>query len=311
MWPARRRKSKKAAGDPRRKILLWAAVVGLFFGLANAGEPVENIMHVWRDRLHPTKASGQIVVIGIDDRSVEQLGRWPWQRRDLAKIIDNLDARGARRILLDINTYGVTNPVDDEALAKAIARVGSKMVLPTRFAVDPATGKRTLSMPLPEFRKTAKLGNINWKQNFGGEVWQMPYGLTAEGVHYDSMSSILGGTTGPTETWFPIDTSIRTSSIPQVSAVDIYTNSVAPSAVKGKDVIIALTSWQLNDTYQAPGQGLSPGVFSHVLAAETLKKGRNVDIRLLHRSYLFQAPNFENDEWRYCSLGPHHSAIFT
>jgi len=91
MWSARWRKTKKAAGNPRRRLLLWAAVVGVIFSAIDAGEPLENFLHTVRNRLHSTPTSGKIAVIGIDDRSVVALGRWPWPRRDLAQIIDNLN----------------------------------------------------------------------------------------------------------------------------------------------------------------------------------------------------------------------------
>src|SRR4030042_5647470 len=46
--------------------------------------------------------SGDVVIAAIDARSVDVLGRWPWPRSDLARVIDALHALGARVVALDI-----------------------------------------------------------------------------------------------------------------------------------------------------------------------------------------------------------------
>jgi len=43
-----------------------------------------------------------IVHVDIDDRSLEQLGRWPWPREQIAGIVDVLGECGARGIVLDV-----------------------------------------------------------------------------------------------------------------------------------------------------------------------------------------------------------------
>ncbi|CAN5390576.1 hypothetical protein BH09PSE3_BH09PSE3_19540 [soil metagenome] len=277
MWATRWRKTKTKM-DARLKVLLWAAFIGLFFSVTDLGEPLENQIHIWRDSLHPSKASGKIVVVGVDDKSLKEVGFWPWPRQKFARLIDNLNADGARRILLDINFVGSTNPVDDQALEDAIKRAGTKIVLPTRFQFDYVTGKRTLSIPNARFLQNAHLANINVWFNFAGQIWKMPFGLRNDGVDYRSMASVLAGVNGPIESFFPIDTSISYKSIRTISASDVFNGTVNPEFVKDKDVIIGVTSQQLNDIYRAPGQDLISGVYSHVLAAETLIKRASLSI---------------------------------
>lgn len=50
----------------------------------------------------PHDASGQIVVLAIDERSLATIGRWPWPRSVLAEVVDRLSAAGARVIALDV-----------------------------------------------------------------------------------------------------------------------------------------------------------------------------------------------------------------
>ena len=278
MWVERWRKANKTAIDPRRKVIIWAVVVGVIFSLTDLGEPLENFLHTLRNRTHMTKASGDIIVIGVDDRSIEKLGRWPWPRATLAKIIDNLNENGARQILLDIDVGGATNPVDDQALAQAVKRAAGKIVLPVRFVISPQTGRRVLSLPSPLIRKGAKLANVNNRFNFAGELWRMPFGLFIEGKLYPSMAATLAGTNPKLENWFPVDNSISVKTIPEISAVTAYENGYGLRSVRGKAAILGKSSVSLNDNYTLAGQGLVAGVFSHVIGSETLKNAHPIEV---------------------------------
>ncbi len=108
-------------------------------------------------------ADDRIVLIDIDDASLERVGRWPWPRRIQADLVNVLRECGARAILLDL-VYAEPSPAriehpaldpahefdpagevlgditlrdavhDDEELAEAIARAGCVYV-PMYFAV--------------------------------------------------------------------------------------------------------------------------------------------------------------------------------
>jgi len=73
----RLRRSQKGEA-PRWKLLLWTAVAALIFGLIGAGELPEDMLRASRNSLHQHKASGDIVLVAIDDRSLREVGRWPW-----------------------------------------------------------------------------------------------------------------------------------------------------------------------------------------------------------------------------------------
>ena len=47
-------------------------------------------------------ASNQIVILDIDDASIDRIGRWPWSRSIIADMINKLSAAGASQIGLDI-----------------------------------------------------------------------------------------------------------------------------------------------------------------------------------------------------------------
>ncbi|MFH0924590.1 MAG: adenylate/guanylate cyclase domain-containing protein [bacterium] len=60
---------------------------------------VLDIMFNWRGN---RKTSEQVVIACIDEKSLSVLGRWPWPRIHLAKLVDKLSLAGARVIGFDI-----------------------------------------------------------------------------------------------------------------------------------------------------------------------------------------------------------------
>ena len=50
----------------------------------------------------PQKPPDQVVIAAIDDKSIDRLGRWPWSREVLARLIERLGRAGAELIFLDI-----------------------------------------------------------------------------------------------------------------------------------------------------------------------------------------------------------------
>ncbi len=75
----------------------------------------------------PRAVSGDVVIAVIDSRSIDALGRWPWPRSDMARLIGALHEMGARVIALDIVFAEPErdHPEHDRMLATAVRRAGN------------------------------------------------------------------------------------------------------------------------------------------------------------------------------------------
>src|SRR5437762_65161 len=100
------------------KLILWAAVAGLIFGLIGFGEIAEDYLRGTRNSFHKHSASGDIVLVLIDDKSLREVGNWPWRRQQDAVLLNQLTQSGAKRIFLDINLSFPSTRQDDQALAE-------------------------------------------------------------------------------------------------------------------------------------------------------------------------------------------------
>ncbi len=258
---------------PRLRLFLWVAIVGFFFGVAEFGQPVEDALRSGRNIVHKHEASGDIVVVAIDDRSLAALQKWPWPRRHHAQLAENLHRMGAKRIMFGVEFSMASNPNDDQILEQAFSQLGKKITLPVQHVRDPVTGTRSTLYPLNDFRKHVSLANGDVRHNWQGIAWQLPYAINMQGETYPSLAASLAGRTGESGRGFPIDYSLDLRSIPTVSAVDVLRGSASSEMINGKDVVIGTTTRRLGDTVSHPATGLISSVYVHVLGAETLKLG--------------------------------------
>ena len=111
----------------------------------------------------PRTADDRIVVVAIDEKSLSELGRWPWSRRVHAQLIDRLGTAGARGIALDIllSEPALFDPEGDALLAQALNKSG-KVVLPVFAEAEHLNGPAVELMPIPEFAASAaSLGHVD------------------------------------------------------------------------------------------------------------------------------------------------------
>jgi class 3 adenylate cyclase/CHASE2 domain-containing sensor protein len=120
----------------------------------------------WRFRNFATAPPGdEIVNVNIDDRSLDEIGRWPWPREQLAGVVDVLFRCGARAVALDIilpepqeeryrsagaSVYDESGQTigggraeavfDDQELAQSIAAEANRIFLPMFFMPGAAAG---------------------------------------------------------------------------------------------------------------------------------------------------------------------------
>ena len=259
--------------DGRTRILFWTGLVALLFGVLQIGEPIEQVLYMTRAQAQ-RKASGNLVIVGLDEKSLERVPQLPWPRRTQAALTDRLNSLGAARVFFDFDFSLRSEDADDRLFAEALGRLHGRATLALHFFIDPLTGKRMDSFPLDAFQERAKLANINVQYKARGAVSDVPYALTYAGRAYPSFAAALANKFGRANEMFPIDYSIDPGSIPLISAADVLDGRVRPEALRGKTVIVGATSTRLGDQFLMPRRGPAPAVYAHVLGAETLMAGR-------------------------------------
>jgi EAL domain-containing protein (putative c-di-GMP-specific phosphodiesterase class I)/CHASE2 domain-containing sensor protein len=271
------REDKRPERKPWR-LLLWVAAVGLIFGLFFTPNPLEDVLRGLRNRSHRHGASGDIVLVKIDNESLQQVGRWPWPRHEYAQLVDQLTKAGARRIFFDLQFYAATDAANDQPFADAIRRSGRVTLAVGGSLTSASKGEVADQFPLPLLAKNAQLGATATVYDYNNTVWRLRYAVPSGQQSIPEFSALISGRSGNPNESFMIDYSIDPRSVPAISADKILSGQFDPRAVAGKDIVIGSTSNVIGDIYFIPGLGQAGGVYNHILGAETLKTGAPLDL---------------------------------
>lgn len=148
-------------------------LVAVFTLNSFAGVPglhrLNNILHDTLAQATVYRATSQadnIVIVAIDDNSIDKLGFWPWPRRTHARLLGRLDGARAVGIDLLLSEHNPAYPTDDAMLAHAIKKHG-RVVLPSML--DPRNGM--LTGPISELNQATPFqGYINIEADPDGIV---------------------------------------------------------------------------------------------------------------------------------------------
>jgi len=274
-WPYSRNRKPRAQRPGR--LLAWALVIGLIFGLVGAGEYPEDRLRVVRNHINERPASGDIVLVGIDEKSVGQVGRWPWPRGRYADLVRAIDAASPEQQVHDFMIPDHSDPAQDRLLAEAFADSGNVTLayLPRAGAQN---GKYEDVRPLPELRRYTRIGTIGLRYNYANEGWFLPHGTRRGMTVIPSLASILANETTVTDKEFRVNYAFDPGSIPLVSAADVLSGRIDPRRLEGKTVVVGTVAERLGDQFMLPGWGKASGVYIHIIGAETLEAGEPVDL---------------------------------
>ena len=274
-WPFRRNRQSGAKRPTR--MLAWALVLGFLYGLAGGIEYDENILRVARNHINQRNASGDIVLVGIDEKALREVGRWPWPRGRYAELIDVIGAAKPKQQVHDFMFPEASNPEEDAKLAAALER-NDKVTIGYFLRAGAQGGQVEDVRPLPMFARHAQMASIGIRYNYANEVWTIPYSAQTEQERIPSLASVLSGVRLESDKEFRVNYAFRPDTIPVVSAADLLTGKADASRLAGKTVVVGPTSIRLGDQYKLPGWGMTSGVYIHIIGAETLSAGRPTDL---------------------------------
>ncbi len=257
-------------------VLVWSAGHGTTRGLDLA------LMDRIAARTSP--ASDQILIVGIDERSLAELGHWPWDRRHLAQLVDRLHAGGARGIALDVLLTEPTDPGADGALGQALRRAGA-VVLPWDYA--PAEGRVDGFAALPPTpaiaRGAAALGEVVLRPDPDGLVRRIPLRVSEGPTSYPHLAVALLRAAGlplraqaSDEPVLPLR---RAGSYRMVPAAAVIRGEVPDAFVRGRLVLVGASAAGLGDTYAVSPSagGQMAGIELQANLVQALQAGGFID----------------------------------
>ncbi len=265
-----------------RIILSWRALglsllLAILAGLSVAGEPIDRLYETALARFADRPVSGDIVVVGIDDKTLAQSNSGEFSRHDHARLIEAINAAGAKRLFIDFSYQKQDSNGGLSEVAKAVEHMGNRVILAVSTRTVPGSDRVVTIFPNSAFGNQAQQASIAWNYEFW-QVWSVPLMYEAEGRLLPSFAAILSNKSAPKASTFRVDYSYDTHTIKQYSAIDVLNGDVGSKQLAGKDVIFAPTASRLEDLHYFPGHDLVPGAYIHLIAGETLRRGNPSNI---------------------------------
>ncbi|MBB1623996.1 CHASE2 domain-containing protein [Achromobacter sp. UMC71] len=239
-------------------LALLAALLGSFNGLGR----IDQILYDRAVALTGRDMSPDILIVAIDDTSIDALGRWPWRRAVHAALLDRL--QGARAVGLDLifAEPDTVHPNDDTILADSLRRNG-RTILPV--VLDRLTYPSSISAPIPLLAQAAAgSGFINASidadgvlrsaaltARFAGERWQhFALSMLDVGGQAALGERLLGRASPDGSILIPY--AGPAAHTRAVSYLSVLRGDVPPEQIRGKYVLVGAWATGLGDAYTTP-----------------------------------------------------------
>ncbi|MEK1842917.1 MAG: CHASE2 domain-containing protein, partial [Pseudomonas sp.] len=267
----------------------------------NQGLALSNLLYDNLRRLSPLPVDPRILIVTIDDYSLQQLGQWPWSRAMHAQLLDRLSAANVKGVLFDvIFSEPDSHPANDQLLAQAVCRAGNVFVPLLR------EGVARYGQPLGEIEPVAALshcakgvGHINAEADADGIVRSV---YLSEGpaqktrpqlawLLYEETLTDKGNVPMPgtpalssAQGWqraheIRIPFIHSDAGFPTVPYVSVLRGEVPPELLRDRLILIGSTAAGLGDRYVTPQSaslGTTPGVEIQANILNGLLQQRNI-----------------------------------
>lgn len=252
--------------------------------------------------LWPRGAPPGMVIVAIDDASIEAIGRWPWPRTVHATLLQRVAATRPRAVAMDlVLSEPDPDPAHDRLLADAL-RAAAPVVLPVVWR---AAGVQAVAplLPTPALRASAQLGAAEAPVDDDGILRHafVQAGPTAAPYPHVALALLHAGgesthaalrpeVAPPADrggAWmrdgrFLIRYTGTPGTVERVSYVDVLRGAVPAERLAGRYVLIGLTAQGLGDTLATPVNMRHQAMSGVEVLANTLYTLRSGDvIRLL------------------------------
>jgi adenylate cyclase len=255
------------AGVLRGRKAIWLAIVsfaavlaGIASWQANAFQPLE--LHSVDQRFSirgPKEAPEDIVIVDIDDRTFTELGeQWPFPRSIHGRVIDRLRKAGAKVVAFDVQFTEPTEPREDNALIRAVARMGRMVLSTTEVAGDGRTNVLGGDEVLRQ--SDARAGNTVVETDPGGTIRRMLHtidGLTSFPVATaeEVSKGAIDKNTFPDDRSAWIDYRGPPGTVRTVSYSQVILGRIPDRVFRGKTVVIGSSAPTLQDVHSTPTSG--------------------------------------------------------
>lgn len=245
----------------------------------------------------PADAPVPVVLVAIDDDSIERFGRWPWPRDRVAQLLERLVQAGAAPIAIDLllPDRAIDDPQGDRRLAAAIA--AAPVLLPVPAVDGPAA--QAMAKRIVRLWPAALLVHSDVEFEPGSAVRLMHRSVQFGTVRLPALASALTGAPGAVPAsvlageldqvgaavpdWRRTDPLLLhlgagLARVDRLSAADLLDGRVDPARLRGRPTVVGVSASGLSQAFLVParagGRQVLQGVELSAAAAAALADGQ-------------------------------------
>jgi adenylate cyclase len=246
--------------------------------------------------------SGEVAVVSIDNRSIQEIGVWPWPRDIHGELIKKLEEAGVAAIGYDV-TFSEKG-INDEKFLEDIEKYDN-LVFPFEGMISLQRGNfpifSSVLFPLPEITKDHAVGHSLFIADVDGTVRRAPLFIRGESGISPSFALKILETAGKVKIDTPEKFGQNFSSdgkdfrldefglarifffgpantFKKYSFIDVLRNEGSLEQFRGKIVLIGAEAPDLHDEYFTPSSGSRPvsGVEIHANVVESILRNKTL-----------------------------------
>jgi CHASE2 domain-containing sensor protein/signal transduction histidine kinase len=245
-------------------VALLSSAFVLFLIHSRAVEQLDDLAYDRLLHLETHEPDRRILLVTIDDRSLQEIGRWPWPREEHARLLDRISEGHPLAIVYDV--LFVENGAGDVRFGQAISRSGA-VFLPLLLNASGTRGNQLKPiLPVPVIRRAAAgTGHVNLAADRDGVIrrvrliegdgngrWPHLMELVRRYVEpHSRLPAVVeaGGTVllpfaGPS------------GHFPSIGADSVLRGEFPPELLRGRIVVVGATASGLGDRHAVPLSGI-------------------------------------------------------
>lgn len=229
------------------------------------------------------KPHPDIVILAIDNKSLQNIGRFPWDRKVYGELLKKLEGFKPRSVAFDINFSEPQNFENDRAFKMGLDSSSFPKILAAEAVYTKDSDlPQSFLKPVPYFyeKGSVTLGNVNVPESPDAISRQLPIALSVEGDTILPLSFELAKRAGvepPRASNLMINFAGPAGSFPTFSVSDVLGGKIHKEDLQDKIALIGATASDLRDYIAVPVPGkIIAGIELHANALDNILLGRYI-----------------------------------
>ncbi len=285
----------------REAILIGLALVAVALAILHEDWAwrAERVLYDLGLSLSARPAPDDIVIVAIDDRSIAEIGVWPWRRAVHATLLERLANAHPRAVFLDLLLSEPDSDPRQDALLASALRKAAPVMLPVAW-YSAANAAPLLLEPVAALREAASLVQAEAQPDSDGIMRHvfLRAGLGRPDLPHAALALLRTGgevlpgnlqieraqqvSSGDARTWvrderMAIRFQGRPGLLRRVSYVDVLSGAVPAEALRGKYVLVGMTAIGMGDAHATPMGGVYGQMPGIEIIGQTLQSLRSAD----------------------------------